>query len=67
MERLNKESYRGSRKGNNRCSSKCSSEGELGEPVVIEPDEGESESHDKGAYAAFEKAIEVEDHESSYL
>ena len=36
-----------------------------GEPVVIEPDEGES--HDEGAYAAFEEAIEVEDHEASYL
>ena len=37
--------------------------GGLGEPAVIEPDEGESE----GAYAAFEEAIEVEDHEASYL
>ena len=39
----------------------------LSEPVVIEPDEGESESHDKGAYAAFKEAIEVEDYEASYL
>jgi hypothetical protein len=41
--------------------------GRLGEPVVIEPDEGESESHDEGTYAAFEEAIEVKDHEASYL
>ena len=40
---------------------------ELGEPVVIEPDEGENESHDEDAYAAFEESIEVEDHEASYL
>ena len=39
--------------------------GGLGEPVVIEPDEGESESHDEGAYAAFEEAIEVEDYKAS--
>ena len=38
-----------------------------GEPVVIEPDEGESESHDEGAYAAFEEAIEIEDYEASDL
>jgi len=36
-----------------------------GEPVVIEPDDDESESHDKGAYAAFEEAIKVEDYEAS--
>ena len=41
--------------------------GGLGEPVVIEPDEGESESHDEGVYAAFEGAIEVEDYEASDL
>ena len=35
-----------------------------GEPVVIEPDDDESESYDKGAYAAFEEAIEVEDHKA---
>ena len=35
-----------------------------GEPVVIELDEGESESHDEGAYIAFEEAIEVEDYEA---
>jgi len=29
--------------------------GGLGELVVIEPDKGESKSHDKGAYAAFYK------------
>ena len=41
--------------------------GGLGEPVVIEPDEGESESHDEGVYAAFEEAIKAEDREASYL
>ena len=41
--------------------------GRPGEPVVIEPDKGESESHDKGAYASFKDAIKVEDHEASYL
>ena len=35
--------------------------------MVIEPDEGENESHGEGAYAAFEETIEVEDHEASYL
>ena len=35
--------------------------------MVIEPDEGESENHDEGAYAAFGDAIEVEDYEASYL
>ena len=35
-----------------------------GEPVVIEPDDDESESYDKGAYAAFEEAIEAEDHKA---
>ena len=38
-----------------------------GELVVIEPDEGENESHDEDAYAAFEESIEVEDYEASYL
>jgi hypothetical protein len=41
--------------------------GEPGEPVTIEPDDDESESHDEGACAAFEEAIEVEDHEASYI
>ncbi|XTI89923.1 hypothetical protein V2W45_1458660 [Cenococcum geophilum] len=41
--------------------------GGLGKPVAIEPDDDESESHDKGAYAAFEEAIKVEDHEASYI
>ena len=36
-----------------------------GEPVVIELDKGESESHDKDAYAAFKEAIKVEDYEAS--
>jgi hypothetical protein len=30
-----------------------------GELVVIEPDDDGNESHDEGAYAAFEEAIEV--------
>jgi hypothetical protein len=38
-----------------------------GEPVAIEPDDDGSESHDEGAYAAFEEAIEVEYHEASYI
>ena len=68
---------RGSYKGGSRSSSKCDSNaaaeavleepGRPGEPVVIEPDEGESKSHDKDAYAAFKEAIEVKDHEASYL
>ena len=41
--------------------------GEPGEPVAIEPDDDESESHDEGAYAAFKEAIEVEDHEAPYI
>ena len=41
--------------------------GGLGELVVIEPDEGENESHDKNAYAAFKESIKVEDREASYL
>jgi len=41
--------------------------GEPGEPVVIEPDNNETKSHDKGAYAAFKEAIEVEDYEASYI
>ena len=36
-----------------------------GEPVVIEPDDDESKSHNNGAYAAFKEAIEVEDYEAS--
>ena len=35
--------------------------------MVIEPDEGGSESHDEDAYAAFEESIKVEDDEASYL
>ena len=35
--------------------------------MAIELDDHESESHDEGAYAAFEETIEVEDHEASYL
>ena len=44
--------------------------GELGgpgEPVVIEPDDDETESDDEGAYAVFEEVIEVEDYEASYI
>ena len=36
--------------------------GGLGEPVVIEPDNNESKSYNKGAYTAFEEAIKAEDH-----
>jgi hypothetical protein len=35
--------------------------------VAIEPDDNESESHDEGAYAAFKKVIEAEDHKASYM
>ena len=38
-----------------------------GEPVVIEPDDDETESDDEGAYAVFEEVIEVEDYEASYI
>ncbi|OCK91450.1 uncharacterized protein K441DRAFT_664728, partial [Cenococcum geophilum 1.58] len=38
-----------------------------GEPVVIEPDDDETESDDEGAYAVFKEAIEVEDYEASYI
>ena len=38
-----------------------------GEPVIIEPDDDETESHDEGAYAAFEEAIKVEDYKASYI
>jgi hypothetical protein len=41
--------------------------GGLGKPVVIEPDDDETESHDKGVYAAFKEAIKVEDYEASYI
>ena len=41
--------------------------GGLGEPVTIEPDDDESEGHDEDACAAFKEAIEVEDHEASYI
>jgi len=35
--------------------------------VVIESDDDESESHDEGAHAVLEEAIEVEDYEASYI
>ena len=35
--------------------------------MAIELDNHESKSHDEGAYAAFKEAIEVEDHEASYI
>ena len=35
--------------------------------MVIEPDKGENESHDKDAYAAFKELIKVEDYKASYL
>ena len=34
------------------------------EPVVIKPDEGESESYNEGTYTAFKEAIKVEDHKA---
>ena len=51
-------------------SSKCRSRGTsggarwAGEPVVIEPDGDENESHDEGAYAAFEDVIDAENHKA---
>ena len=44
--------------------------GELGGPgelVVIEPDDDETKSNDKGAYAVFKEVIEVEDYKASYI
>ena len=41
--------------------------GGSGKPVVIEPDDDETKSHDEGAYVAFKGAIEVEDYEASYI
>ena len=41
--------------------------GGLGKLVVIKPDKGENESHDKDAYTAFKESIEVEDYKASYL
>ena len=38
--------------------------GGRGEPVVIEPDDDESESYDKGAYAAFKEAIKAKDYKA---
>ena len=35
--------------------------------MVIEPNDDESESHNEGTYAASKEAIEVEDHEASYI
>jgi hypothetical protein len=32
--------------------------------TVIEPDNNESESHDEGAYAAFEEAIKAQNHKA---
>jgi len=41
--------------------------GRLGKPVVIEPDKGKNESHDKDVYTAFKELIKVEDYKASYL
>ena len=41
--------------------------GGLGKLVVIEPDNDETESDDKGAYAVFEEVIKVEDYKASYI
>jgi len=38
-----------------------------GELVVIEVDNNEGKSHDKGAYAAFKEVVKVEDYEASYI
>jgi hypothetical protein len=38
-----------------------------GEPVIIEPDKGESKSHNKGTYTAFKEVIEVKNHKASYI
>jgi len=38
-----------------------------GELVVIELDNNEGKSHDKGAYVAFKEAVKVEDYEASYI
>jgi len=38
-----------------------------GKPVVIEPDDDETKSDNKGAYAVFKEAIEVEDYKASYI
>ena len=35
--------------------------------MAIEPDDDGGESHDEGAYAVFEEAIEVEDYEASCM
>ena len=36
-------------------------------PVVIEPDNDKSESHNKGTYAAFKEAIKVENYKASNI
>ena len=41
--------------------------GGLGKLVVIEPDNNNTKSDDKGAYAIFKEAIKVEDYEASYI
>ena len=38
-----------------------------GELVVIEPDNDETKSDDKGAYAVFKEVIKVEDYKASYI
>ena len=38
-----------------------------GKPVVIEPDDDESESYNKDAYATFKEAIEVENYKASNI
>ena len=44
--------------------------GEPGRPgklVVIEPDNNEAKSDNKGAYAVFKEVIKVEDYKASYI
>ena len=41
--------------------------GRPGEPVVIEPDDDETESDNEGAYTVFKEVIKVEDYKTSYI
>ena len=41
--------------------------GGLSKPVIIKPDNDETESHDEGTYAAFKKVIEVENYKAFYI
>jgi hypothetical protein len=41
--------------------------GGLSKPVIIEPDNNKSKSHNKDTYAAFKKAIKVKDYKTSNI